>query len=433
MVKKGAMTASITKKYRPALILATTLASLFFIGRGYIFPFCEAFTDLESHAGLRPGYFGAFDLRYGLDPYERARRFTVANPSAHPYQMDRDGFGYFPLVEVAYLPLTFLSFPLAKAVFLSLNLLVVAWSVWLLVGLADLKKDALNIVAMILMVVCYVPIMKNMDAGQNNLFILLLLILGMKCLSAGRDVMAGALFAVCLLVKPSLVFFPIVFVLKRRFSVLMGIALTLGVSFLASVLVFGWKLHASFLKAIWEEPAVYTWWSIQNLLASLMRLLSYTDGNPEIIPWLQHPVLAWMLWGVGVIVLGAMACFVTLRFPKMPILFSLSVWVVLTMLIVKDTYDGRLVWLLPALCLLMMEGIRRAYKWQVAGVILAYGMLIVPVVKFSSFPIFHQGPLLIFSNTPTVGMLLLFGLLFGTGSRRDRYRGSMIAAEAVPI
>jgi len=393
------------------LILAATLAFLFFIGRGYIFPFREALSNPESHAAFRAGYFGAFDLRYGLDPYERVRRCTVVNPKAHPYQMDRNGFGYFPLVEVAYLPLTFISFPLAKAIFLSINLLLAMGSIWLLLGFADFKKDASNIAAMLLVVLCFIPVMQNLTDGQNNLPILILLIWGMNCLSAGKDVRAGTLFGMSILVKPALVLFSLGFILKRRFRILKGLAFTLGVSFLASVLLFGWKLHASFLKAILEEPVVSTWWSMQNLLAAFMRLLSYSDSTPEITPWVHQAALAWLLWGITVTALIAIACFVTFRFSKMPILFNLNMWLVLSLLIASDTYSGRFIWLLPALCLTMMEGIRKASNWQVTGVILAYGMLNVPTVKFSGFPIFHQGPLLIFSNLPAAGMLLLFGVL----------------------
>jgi len=394
------------------LILAATLAFSFFIGRGYIFPLREAFSNPESHAALRAGYFGAFDLRYGLDPYERVRRCTVANPKAHPYQMDRNGWGYFPLVEVAYLPLTFINFPLAKAIFLSINLLLAMGAIYLLLGFADLKKDGPNIAAVTLAVLCFIPVMQNLTDGQNNLPILILLLWGMNCLRAGKDDKAGVLFGVAILVKPALALFSLGFIVKRRYGILKGLAFTLGVSFLASVLLFGWKLHASFLKAILEEPAVSTWWSMQNLLSSFMRIFSHADNNnPEITPWVHQPALAWMLWGITVTAFLAIACFVTFRFSKMPILLNFTMWLVLSMLIATETYSGRLIWLLPALCLLMAEGIRRANKWQVAGIILAYGMLNVPVVKFSSLPIFHQGPLLIFSNVPTAGMLLLFGIL----------------------
>ncbi len=388
-----------------------------------MYPLSRSFRETQSEHvydfGVR--YYSAIDLRNGINPYEKKETLNPDNPK---YGMGRTAPVYFPLVMVLYIPLSFLKFADAQVVWLSFNAAIVCFSAVLLFRLTGWPVRLETVAGLIALVAGFLPILRNLDSGQINLLILLLLCLAMNALRSGRYVKAGIWLAMAVLVKPVPAILFVGLMLHRKWTTIISGLIAVGVSLGLSFVCFGANVNFSFFKRLIfsESTVISTWWSSQNLASFFLRLFSSEGGNPERTPWLNVPALAWIFWGICAFIFCYLTFKLTMKDLKMPLVVNMSLWLITGLLVSPRTWDHYFPWLLIPVVLLASSLSRGPFgvSWAVFAV--TYCLLAFPAVKYSSLPLFHSGPLLFMAGSQTLGLISLYSMLARQNSAG--YRGS---------
>jgi len=196
-----------------------------------------------------------------------------------------DGLSWFvapPFVAVLYLPLGAIPFAVAACVFTVLSLAALYLVGRILVP--AVRRDPDLPVGLFMVAVAASPaVFEAVGAGQNSPFLLLLWVLALLQLSAGRDATAGALFALTLF-KPHLVLLiPIWFVVRRKWRALgafgVGAAALFAVplTFLPSHVLGAWRTALT-SDTFGQHVQVDQTWKMESLSA----LLTDVTGWPRI-------------------------------------------------------------------------------------------------------------------------------------------------------
>lgn len=161
-------------------------------------------------------------------------------------------FKYSPAAALFYIPISVLPWEAAKGVWYALEILflygILAASLRLLP--APGTRPVLLVLWSFLVLAKYLG--REIQLGQVNLLIILLLTLMALAVQEKKDVLAGLLAAGSLFFKPYAVVFLPYFLFKRRFRTLAGWAGSLLLGGLAPALVFGW--HGN-----WEVLEEWRW------------------------------------------------------------------------------------------------------------------------------------------------------------------------------
>lgn len=394
------------------VVFAALLSVSAFLYRGYLRPLSRAVSDTQSEHvydfGVR--YYSAINLRQGINPYEKKQNLSPDQPK---HGMGKSAPVYFPLVLSLYIPLSFLKFAQAQMVWLHINILFVCISAVCLFRLTGWPARPDTVAGIVLLVGCFLPIIRNLDSGQINLLILLLLALGFTALKTGHEAKAGMWMALAVLIKPLPAIVFIGALLRRKWTFLVSGIFIWLVSLPLSLLIFGAPVNFSFLKRLIfaESTVVSTWWSSQNLAGFFLRLFWSGGGNPERLPWLDNPLAAWILWGIGSFAVCYLTFRLTVKRASMPFGVCVSLWLITGFLISSRTWDHYFPWLLIPVVLLAAAYSRKnsVVNWMMFAIM--YSLLAFPAVKYSSLPMFHSGPLLLMAGSQTMGMIFMYALL----------------------
>ncbi len=154
------------------------------------------------------------------------------HPSFHP-----------PVFFLLFRSITFFGYRTAALLWLLLNNLLLTVSVAMLISLAvrHMKvNDKLFFTGSILfLVTSFQPLLATLILGQVNLFILFSFALGLYLIDRNKQGLAGAAFAVGVLIKPHLALILLFFLWKRRFRLMACAAATMAVLQALSVCVNG--------------------------------------------------------------------------------------------------------------------------------------------------------------------------------------------------
>lgn len=397
-------------------------AMIFFMLRGCVYPVLQAFRDPWSLPDLRGPYFSAVDHMNGEDPFPYSYRRgqlinrpkTTGDRRAASDGVVRDGSGYFPIVEVLYMPLTLMSFSAAKALWALLQAFLVFVLMEVLArGREVARLGGLGRCLVAGLVVFFPPVLRTLDGGQVTILMAVLLLGGCGLFFQGRALGGGILLALAALFKPipAILFLPMFFLKEKGRKGLLGGILAGTLSVLASVSIFGWKLHESYLRKVISHTEPNAWWSYQSLQSLFVRLFSAHASNSERVPWTDNPELArglWLIFSAALVILALAASIRSTR--KDPeVLFPL--WLTTGLLISPKTTDYYLVWLLLPMIPRFARAFAEGGRGRTAFLILIYLFLGFPAVKLSAFPLTHSGPWLALSGIPAYGMLLFYGLL----------------------
>ena len=175
---------------------------------------------------------------------------------------------------------------------------LVAKKIWILINLALLGLVAVMLRSItqlpwrrvaLLIGLCY-PLLRNFEYGQYYLVVLALITLALWCYLKDRYYVAGMLmgFAGGLKIFPA--FFALYFVRKRNVPAVIGLALGVGLSVMASLLAFGFELHRTYLVQIlpWalRGEALDPYNLTANSLSSLLHKLFLFEPG-----WNPHPLI----------------------------------------------------------------------------------------------------------------------------------------------
>ena len=207
---------------------------------------------LKTHAGHDYVQFHAAAtlLRQGRSPYgvaDQARVQHSLKASEGPRRADPDDpyeaigvlpYFYPPWLALACVPLTFLSYPLAKAVWVTLGAQCLAFSGY---GLAGLDERRLWKPLAVGLALGLMPCFISVRLGQTPPLVLAGLVAAASLLKSRRDRLAGAALAWAV-VKPQLAVIAVPAALlwaarRRRWGVVSGFALTLAALGVLSALI----------------------------------------------------------------------------------------------------------------------------------------------------------------------------------------------------
>ncbi|HZY18413.1 MAG TPA: glycosyltransferase family 87 protein [Ramlibacter sp.] len=226
---------------------------------------------LAVRASDPPDGFLFNDFRIAYYPAGRA---VLEDPQRLQELLDKGVSGFVNLPAVAWLlaPLAALAEERAVLVFTALGVAAAVGAWWLLCRVARLGLRERYVLA--LLFAGNGPLLYSLKEGNTSHMVLFGLVAGLALLRGGRPLAAGAVLAVCAVVKPPLALFGLFFLLRRDLAGLTGFAVV-GAGFaLASVLLAGWTLNQhwfelSVLKFSREWLAAF---NVQSLPAFVLRL-----------------------------------------------------------------------------------------------------------------------------------------------------------------
>ena len=206
--------------------------------------------------------------------------------------LDARVIGLVPITPFSTLvmwPLTGLAPLTAKHVWLVVNLALLVPLCWLLRSLSGLPYRRIALVFALSF-----PLHRNLLYGQFYLLLLLLIVGGCWAYLREYYVLAGALVAIAAAAKIFPVLFFIFFLRRRAWRALVSGVVTVTAALGASVAVFGWNLHRTYLHEIlpWTlrgeglPPYATASASISSVLHYLF--LAEPQWNPQ--PWHNSPL-----------------------------------------------------------------------------------------------------------------------------------------------
>lgn len=156
-----------------------------------------------------------------------------------------------PLAMLPVLPLTVLPPMTAKRVWLCLNVLFLALSIWMLARMSHVPAAALALLAL----AGHGAMAGNFELGQYYVFLLLLMTLAFWLLLRSRDFPAGLVLGSIVLLKLYAGPFFLYFAWKRRWRAAAGMLLAGIVLAAVSVALFGWRDNWYFVTGVLPRAA----------------------------------------------------------------------------------------------------------------------------------------------------------------------------------
>jgi Glycosyltransferase family 87/WD40-like Beta Propeller Repeat len=280
-----------------------------------------------------------------------------------------------PFSTLAMWPITGLAPLAAKHIWILLNLALLVPLGWLLGSLTGLSYQRVALA----LALCF-PLHRNLSFGQFYIVLLLLIVAACWAYLRGFSGLAGMLVAIAAMCKifPALLF---VFFLRRRdWRALTWGCLTGLAAVAASIAVFGWNVHSTYLREIlpWtlHGEALPPYMANASISGVLHRLfLSEPQWNPH--PWHYSP-LAYALLLAGLQMLGMAPAILLIRSndsSRTRILLEWSALVTASLAIstIPALYNFVLI-SFPACVLAAILLRQKQYRWLVALLIVYIGI-----------------------------------------------------------
>lgn len=187
---------------------------------------------------------------------------------------------YPPTFAFLLLPLSYLQFEIASALFYSLNFLALILSLLLIGRFFGKKENFLFLSAVLLFCLRYVENHQN-----NNQVGFLLLLLILLAVTSSKDWLSGLLLSLAIVIKITPAAFLFYFIYKKRYAAvaytLVFAAVWVGLPALADP-EFTWRMNETWYNLVLEKymqsPALRAWKNNQSLNSTLSKyFLSYAD------------------------------------------------------------------------------------------------------------------------------------------------------------
>jgi alpha-1,2-mannosyltransferase len=187
---------------------------------------------------------------------------AVRARTAEPLYRADDGhyqFKYLPAFAVLAIPAGFVPLPLAKAVWFTISILLLAALVALSLALLPEARKPPWLLVTIALVAMLKFFGHEVVLGQMNALLAVIVVLALLAIRGGREPAAGLLVALAVVVKPyAIIFLPWLMARRRRGAIAAAIA-GLAVVMAAPALVYGARgnieLHRSWWRTVIESTA----------------------------------------------------------------------------------------------------------------------------------------------------------------------------------
>lgn len=188
-----------------------------------------------------------------------------------------------PLTMLPIVPLAGFSVRRAKQIWLALNLLFLAATLWMLSRATKIRIEYIAI----LMFLGYGSLQSNFRLGQYYVFLLFLLTLAFYCLDRGKSAAGGFLCGVAFGLKLYGGPFLLYFVLKRNWKAVAGMLVATAIAVSTAIALFGWAdvhFYASqILPRSLEGEVIDPYTSRIGTLTNFLRhsFVMEADLNPQ--------------------------------------------------------------------------------------------------------------------------------------------------------
>lgn len=335
----------------------------------------------------------------GRDPYSLEVTAEIQVQKGIDPALEGKGSFAYPLhVIFLFLPLAYVAYPLALAIWMVILQWVIVGTIVLLFQLFDWHPSLAGRTLLILGTIVMYPIARSILLGQFTLHVTLFLVLMLLLLKNGKDGWAGVCLAATS-VKPQMVillgiWFVIWAVAQRRWRFLWGVLAGGGAMFLTSLLFFPrWPI--SFIEDIQRYAPVA---GGKNPLVVLVDQVLPGAGEPA--RWMLTAVLlAGMLWAWWRGTRGNEATFLTATY-----------WtIVASLLLVFQTgTTNQALLLIPLFDWLARLKEQPFAPWHI--VLITLGLIILPWILFINTVTGNAENPIMFLPLPLLSLLVLFTL-----------------------
>jgi len=305
----------------------------------------------------------AKDFLVGKNPYLNPEIFT--------------GLGYPPNTLLFYLPLTYLSYPIAQAIFIFLSFVSIIISVYLAIKITLDKVPLLAFSAALLLVFFAFPTKFTLGMGQNNSIALLLLLVSYFLYKRKRIAASAVFLGTAVALKTIFAFFFLFFLLKREWRMILYSSTLLTVFALLTALMSGVNLYGYYLKEI-----------VPPLLNLSGREIYYNQGIMGFISRLTNDLFLrkYLTMAVSAFLIS-MIVFATLKKRNQNLQFSLFI---ITLLLVDTlSWQHHFIWLIFSFVSLTAYALKKKQIGTLTLMAISYlliGWNVEKPLLFSGFP-----------------------------------------------
>jgi hypothetical protein len=247
-------------------------------------------SERGNRSDFYPRYIGTQAYWTGLSPYDAvvtSRIQTGMFGDVLPDSVDQQRYAYPAYTSLLLAPTLLFSSDIAIAIWMSLQLMCVIWSIALWPALLGWQVRPLGILLLILILLVGMRYVINVFLlGQFIGSVLLGITVGTLFIARRRDFSAGVVMAVTAI--PPTIALPVVsliglgYALRGRTRILLGIGTALLVLVASSVATIGWWIpdfleslfaYASYARPIWPLQLLPGWPVVQLLVAAGLLLL----------------------------------------------------------------------------------------------------------------------------------------------------------------
>ena len=228
--------------------------------------------------------------------------------AAQPLYRAEDGhfqFKYLPAFALFASPLALMPLGAAKALWFAISAVLMVALLWLSVAALPQPKRPLALLVIVTFLAMAKFYAHELVLGQVNLLFAVLVMLAVVQLRSGREIVAGILIALAVVVKPyAALFAPWLAVRPRRIAFVTMLA-TLAIVLLLPAVLYGWEQNLRLLGDWWHTVRASTAPNLTNqdnvsLAALFTKWLGPDSGAPTLTV-----LAAALLIGLAAIVIAA--------------------------------------------------------------------------------------------------------------------------------
>ena len=218
--------------------------------------------------------------------YYPAGLFAITDPSRlYECSVNNLCFVNMPIVALLFSPLAALPLETAQLIFTLAGVIAVVVTVWALVRTLRLSSAAAY--GLIAMVALNGPLLYSARLGNVTHVMLPVLLAGILFLTRGHERSGGILLAMVALLKPPFLLFGVYLIARARWRAALFYGLTIGITIVLSLAVFGADLHAEWLRglgAFSRRPVgAYNAQSVASALARVIYPYNLINWEPLVV------------------------------------------------------------------------------------------------------------------------------------------------------
>jgi len=318
----------------------------------------------------------------------------------NPYVVPRESINYVypPFTLLFFAPLTLFPLFLASKIWTILSLLFLFASLLLLSRILSMKITSSVFVMITIFSMLSFPVKFTLGMGQINLFILLLVLLGVYFLLSKKNVVSGVFFGTAITLK----FFPLLilpyFLLKKKWRVLFYSFVTIASFWLVSVLFVGWELQLYYVK---------------NVLPGILNASQAAYYNQALSGFLVRIFGNTSLFDIGKLIITCVLLVISFlvifkRKRKENAIFEISIIITLSLIVNSFSWQHHFVWLILPFAVAFREVTKKGWVEKIT-LLIAFFLVAINIKNPGSLPTIAQSH--VFFGTFLLWVLLLHLLI----------------------